>query len=115
MAINMSTFVYLPCQEVLGRPVNFSSTLGNSFSGAGRGIYDSRSLNVMLEDGSIMSDQDTILDIRAIEFSSLPVQGDLIDIPAEPIAGLPALGMFEIADVSNKVGGEITLSLKRKV
>jgi hypothetical protein len=113
MAINMSTLVYLPCQEVFGRPVNFSSTLGNSFTGAARGIYDSRSLNVLLEDGSILSDQQTILDIRTSEFGTLPVQGDVIDIPVEPISGLPALGTYEITDVFHNGGGEVTLSLKR--
>jgi hypothetical protein len=113
MAVNFSTLVYMPCQEVFGRPVNFSSTLGNSFSGAGRGIYDSRTLNVLLEDGSILSDQQTILDIRTSEFGTLPVQGDVIDIPPEPISGLPALGMYEITDVFHNGGGEVTLSLKR--
>jgi hypothetical protein len=113
MAINMSTLVYGPCQEVFGRPVNFSSTLGNSFSGANRGIYDSRTLNVLLEDGSILSDQQTILDIRTSEFGVLPVQGDVIDIPPEPISGLPALGTYEITDVFHNGGGEVTLSLKR--
>jgi hypothetical protein len=109
----MSTMIYGPCQEVFGRPVNFSSTLGNSFNGAGRGIYDSRTLNVLLEDGSILSDQQTILDIRTSEFGVLPVQGDVIDIPPEPISGLPALGTYEITDVFHNGGGEITLALKR--
>lgn len=112
MAVNMSTMVYSPCQTVFGRPVSFTSKLGNSFTGTGSGIYDSRSLNIVLEDGSIFSDQDTILDIRAVEFTVLPVQGDRINIPAEPVAGLPALGDFEITDVSHNGGGEITLQLK---
>jgi hypothetical protein len=108
--------VYMPCQDIYGRPVNFSSTLGNSFNGIGRGIYDSRHLNVLLEDGSIMSDQDTILDIRASEFGGVPpVQGDIIDIPVDQVSGLPAIGTFEITDVYNNGGGEITLSLKKLV
>jgi hypothetical protein len=115
MAINMSTLVYSPCQTVFGRPVNFSSSAGNSFTGTRTGIYDTRSLNVMLEDGSILSDQDTILDIRTGDFPLLPVQGDIIDIPAEPISGLPDLGSFEITDVWNNGGGEVTLVLKRLV
>jgi hypothetical protein len=115
MAVNMSTFVYMPCQEVFGRPVSFTSTLGNSYSGMNRGIYDSRSLNVLLEDGSILSDQQTILDIRTSEFGVLPVQGDVIDIPAEPISGLPPVGSFMITDVFHNGGGEVTLSLKAMV
>jgi hypothetical protein len=111
----MSTFVYLPTQQVFGRPVTFTSTLGNSYSGVNRGIYDSRTLSVVLEDGSILSDQDTILDIRAVEYPTLPVQGDYINIPVEPITGLPAEGDFMITDVWNNGGGEVTLQLKRKV
>jgi hypothetical protein len=113
MAVNFSTLVYMPNQDVFGRPVTFTSTLGNSYSGTNRGIYDSRTLNVLLEDGSIMSDQDTILDIRASEFSVLPVQGDIINIPPEPISGLPELGSFTITDVYHNGGGEITLTLKK--
>jgi hypothetical protein len=112
MALNMSVMVYSPCQDVFGRPVTFTSTLGGSFSGTSRGIYDSRSLNVVLEDGSILSDQDTILDIRTSEFPVLPIQGDTIHIPADPASGLPDLGDFEITDVAHNGGGEVTLQLK---
>jgi hypothetical protein len=112
MAVNMSTLVYSPCQIVFSRPVTFTSTLGNSFSGSARGIYDSRSIDVVLEDNSIISEQVTILDIRAVEYSVLPVQGDLVNIPYEPASGLPALGDFEITDVFNNGGGEVTLTLK---
>jgi len=113
MPVNMSTLVYLPCQELFGRPVTFTSKLGNSYSGANRGIYDSRTLNVVLEDGSILTDQDTILDIRTSEFPTLPVQGDLINIPYESFSGLPALGDFEITNVWHNGGGEITLQLRK--
>jgi hypothetical protein len=95
--------------------VTFTSTLGNSFSGLARGIYDSRTLNVVMEDGSIFSDQQTILDIRTDEFATLPVQGDQINIPLEPVSGLPALGDFEITNVFHNGGGEITLELKQIV
>ena len=69
-------------------------------------------LNIVLEDGSIISDQDTILDIRTGEFPTLPVQGDTINIPYDPIADLPTLGDFEIINVWNNGGGEITLQLR---
>ena len=115
MPVNFSTMVYYPCQELFGRPVTFTSALGNSYSGSNRGIYDSRTLNVVLEDGSILTDQDTILDIRASEFPALPVQGDTINIPFEPLSGLPALGDFEITNVWHNGGGEVTLQLKAVV
>jgi len=112
MAVNFSTLVYSPCQTIFGRTINFTSKKGNSFTGTGRGIYTSHELNITLEDGSIASDQDTILDIRASEFPSLPVQGDTIDIPADPDSNLPALGAYEIIDVNHNGGGEITLQLR---
>jgi hypothetical protein len=113
MALNFSELVYGPCQDLFGRPVTFTSTLGNSFSGLGRGIYDSRTLSVVLEDGSLMSDQQTILDIRESEFPVLPVQDDRINIPADPLSGLPALGDFQVADLENNGGGEVTLTLRK--
>ena len=42
----------------------------------------------------------------------MPVQGDQINIPAEPMSGLPALGGFEITNVYHNGGGEVTLELK---
>jgi hypothetical protein len=66
-----------------------------------------------MEDGSIFSDQQTILDIRTSEFGTLPVQRDLVAIPAEPISGLPDLGTFEITNVFHNGGGEVTLELKQ--
>jgi hypothetical protein len=68
-----------------------------------------------MEDGSLFSDQQTILDIRTDEFPTLPVQADLINIPAEPVSGLPALGDFEITNVFHNGGGEVTLELKALV
>jgi len=112
MAVNFSTMVYDPCQTVFGRSVSFVSKSGTSFTGVGRGIYNSQELNITLEDGSIASDQTTILDIRAAEFPVLPVQGDTINIPADPDSGLPALGDFEIIDSNHNGGGEITLQLR---
>lgn len=111
MAVNMSTLVYQHCQDIFGRPATFTSTLGNSFTGSGRGIYSTRPIDIALEDGSIFSDQQTIFDIRASEFSSLPVQGDFLNIPYEPVSGLPALGSFKISDTDDNGGGEITLTL----
>ena len=115
MAVNMSTMVYLPNQQLFGRPVTFTSALGNSYSGFGRGIYDTDEMNIVLEDGSIMSDQKTILDIRAVEYPTLPVQGDQVSIPYEPVTQLPDLGTFTILDLDDNGGGEITLTLRKNV
>lgn len=111
MAVNMSRGVYLPCQNVFGRPATFTYKAGGSF--AGRGIYSSREINLAMDDGSIITDQDTILDIRTEEFQIVPQQDDSVSIPAEPISGLPDEGNFQITNIWHNGGGEITLQLRR--
>jgi hypothetical protein len=113
--INMSVEVYAICQETFGRPAIFASTKGNSYSGTNRGIYKSDMMDVPLEDGSIFTQQCTILDIRAAEYPILPVQDDFVSIPAEPVSGLPDLGSFQIIDVFHNGGGEVTLQLRAVV
>lgn len=112
MAINMSMAVYNVCQGAFGRTGIFTSAKGNSFSGTGRGIYGSTWIDVHTEDGSIFSDQRTIFDIRADEFSLLPVQEDTVAIPADS-SGMPDLGTFQIIDVDDNGGGELTLTLRK--
>jgi hypothetical protein len=113
MAINMSTNVYLPCQNTFGRPAVFTSATGNSFSGTARGIYKSDEIDIPLEGGSILTTQSTILDIRTDEFFGvLPNQDDTVALPAVPSIGLPDLGSFQIIDVFHNGGGEITLQLR---
>lgn len=112
MAIDFSSDLYAPCQDTFGRPANFS---GNGYTGPGRGIYQSDMLNVILEDGSIITNQQTIFDIRAAEFPTLPVQEDIVDIPMDPASGIPALGQFQITDVWHNGGGEVTLQLRAVV
>jgi hypothetical protein len=76
-----------------------------------RGIYDTRPIDIMAEDSSVFSDQQTILDIREIEFSVLPVQGDLVTIPFD-CNGQP-LGEYEILDADTNGGGETTLVIRK--
>jgi hypothetical protein len=115
MAINFSITNYLACQDLYGRPVTVNPIA--SQPGAGpyltRGIYDSRTLNVPMEDGSILSDQDTILDIRDAEFAVLPQQDDQITIDYEPVSLLPRLGVFVVTNVWTNGGGETTLQLRK--
>lgn len=115
MAINFSTQVYLPCQDVFSVPCTFhpvfSQPEGESYEG--RCIYDTRTLDVMAEDGSIYSDQQTICDIRTAEFAVLPQQKDRVTIPFD-CNGAP-LGEFVIVDTSLNGGGQLTCVLKRYV
>jgi hypothetical protein len=115
MAINFSTNVYLPCMDVFAvactfHPV-FSQPDGASYDA--RGIYDTRQLDVMAEDGSIFSDQQTIFDIRTAEHTVLPQQKDRVTIPYD-CNGAP-LGEFEVIDTTLNGGGQLTLVLRRVV
>jgi hypothetical protein len=110
MPIDHSTLVYLTVYNVFARPVTFSG--GASPSGA-RGIYDTVAVDVAAEDGSIISDQRTVLDIREAEFTMLPKQGDTVDIPAT--GNIVAAGSFMVIDTDSNGGGETTLTLRRLV
>ena len=46
---------------------------------------------------------------------TLPVQGDTVAIPYEPISGLPDEGSFQVIKVTNNSGGEVTLQLRKIV
>jgi hypothetical protein len=114
MAIDFSVMVYLPCMDTFARdatiyPVTSQPTVGSYYA---RGILDTRGTAIQTDAGMVvMSDQETIFDIRESEFNGVPpVQGDLIDIPAE--GGIPAAGMFEITDAAWNGGGEITLTIR---
>jgi hypothetical protein len=116
MAVNFSEDVYLPAQELFGRAVTVtplkSQPSGQPF--AARGILDIDAIDVDALDGSIVSETRIVLDIRDVEFAVLPLQGDLINVPADPV-GLAAEGDFEVLDADPNGGGETTLTLRRLV
>lgn len=116
MAMNFSTLVYLLGQDTFARSVTVMPRASQPGAPAytARGIYDTRPIDVQAMDGSIVSDQQTILDIRDAEFSVIPEQLDQIYIGADPDAG-PALGDFEIVDKESNGGGETTLVLRKVV
>jgi hypothetical protein len=115
MAIDFSTVVYLPNFDIFARSVTFypvvSQPAGASY--VARGILDTRGTTIQTDAGMVvMSDQETILDIREIEFGGIvPVQGDQLFIPAE--GNIPEAGMFEITDAAWNGGGEITLTIRK--
>jgi ribosomal protein S8E len=117
MAIDFSTVVYLHCMDTFARdatiyPVVSQPTVASYYA---RGILDTRGTTIQTDAGMVvMSDQETIFDIRESEFGGIPpVQGDQIDIPAD--SGIPAAGMFEITDAAWNGGGEITLTIRSYV
>jgi len=113
MVINYPLLVYKVVYDTFARPVTIfpvASQPGEPPYGA-RGIFDTDNLDVMAEDGSVVSDQRTILDIREGEFEVLPLQLDRVSIPAS--SGLEDLGEFEVTDTDTNGGGETTLTLRK--
>ena len=112
MALDFSALIYAPNFDFYSRPVTVHAL--NSRAGAvygARGIYDTRGTVIQTDAGlAVLSDQETILDIREREFDGLPtpVQGDLIDIPQEDEI-TEGVGLYEVTDQSHNGGGEITL------
>jgi hypothetical protein len=115
MAINYSTLIYTPVFEMFSRTVTFfpyvSQPGGEPYPG--RGIFDTRLLNIQSEDGTVFTDQETILDILEVEFDTLPQQGDHIFVDTDLASGVPAQGEFEILSGSTNGGGETTLILRK--
>ena len=116
MAVDFSTLVYLPNFDMYARPITVTPMASQPGLPAytARGIYDTRPIDVQAEDGSIISDQQTILDVRDEEFAIVPEQLDRIHIPADPDAG-PDLGEFEVTDTESNGGGETTLIIRKIV
>lgn len=115
MAVNFSDLVYLPNFDMFARSITvtpLASQPGVPAYGA-RGIYDTRPIDVQAEDGSIVSDAQTILDVRDVEFAVLPAQLDLINIPVDSEAGPIGAGDYEIINVMGNGGGETTLVIRK--
>jgi len=113
MAIDFATQVYSPAFNVFARPIVVTplKSQPSQSSYTGRGVYSTQALDIAAEDASVFSDQVTILDVIEIEFSVIPIQGDLVSIPAD--GGLPALGDFELADGKTNGGGQTTYNLRK--
>jgi hypothetical protein len=115
MGLDFSTLVYLPTQDMFGRSVTFvpyKSQPGGPAYG-GRGIFDTKPIDLIGEDGQVYAEQVTILDIREREFAVLPLQGDHVIIPADGDVPPPSVpGEYEIITESKNGGGETTLVLR---
>lgn len=119
MSIDFSLLVYDPCEIMFGRPITVTAV--NSRAGAvygARGIVNTRGTAVMTDAGMVaLSDQETICDIRERDFGFEgvpPVQGDIIDVPPDgDITDM--VGTYYVVDASWNGGGEITLTLQKKI
>jgi hypothetical protein len=114
MGIDYSTLIYLPNFDFWSRTVTFTplASRPNAAPYNARGIFDTDEVDVQAEDGSVVTDHKTTLDIREAEFGVLPTQGDLVDIPADTGA-MGAMGQFETINVWHNGGGETTLTLRK--
>jgi hypothetical protein len=116
MAINFSQQLYIHAQDTYSRAVVFTpkASQPNGPAYTARGILEQEAIDVAGLDNSIISEMRIILDIRDAEFAVQPLQGDLVDIPADS-SGLPLEGQFEVIDSDQNGGGETTLTLRRMV
>src|SRR3954469_17021825 len=111
--VNFSTLLYLPVHDMFAVPITVNpvaSKPGSPAYGA-RGIPWTTDIDVEGMDGSVFSDQQTELYLREAEFPVLPIQKDLITIPAD-CNGKP-LGTFEVIDANTNGGGETKLVIRK--
>ena len=124
MPINFSTELFLPNFDTFARPITVNpvasmpgqppySARADDPGMPCRGIYDTRPIDVIGLDGLVTSDQKTELDVRDAEFVIVPMQRDIITIPA--IDDIPALGDYEVLDSDNDGEGSTTLTLRKIV
>jgi hypothetical protein len=114
MAVNFSTLVYLPNFDMFARPITVTPLASQPGMPAysSRGIYNTRALDVPAADGSIIADQQTILDVRDDEFAVVPEQLDRVHIVSDVDAGRD-LGEFEVTHTESNGGGETTLVIRK--
>jgi hypothetical protein len=113
MGLDMSTLVGLPVMDVFARPIDVYPNASNPGGGSyrARGYYSTAELDVQAEDGSVVTDQQTYLDVRDREFAIVPRQKDVIDIPAD--GATPAEGMFEVVSATADGKGLTNLIIRK--
>jgi hypothetical protein len=110
---NLATDVYAMAWNAFARPVTVTPLVSQPGAPSydARGYYDERELDIMGEDGSVISSKQAYLDILIAEFPILPMQGDLIDISFHQ--GVPG-GSYYVLDLGGdgNAGGMINMTLK---
>jgi len=116
VGLDFSTLVYLPNYDAFARPITVMplASQPGAPAYAARGIFDTRPVDVQAMDGSIVSNQQTILDVRNAEFNVVPEQLDRIHIGPDPDAGATGdeIGEYEVVDTEYNGGGETTLVIR---
>ena len=114
MGLDYSTSIYLPNYNLLARAIVVTPAVSQPSAAPywTRGIYNTEKLEVAAEDGSILTDHRTYVDVLEAEFGVVPVQGDQVFIPKDRGA-MGELGNFEVIDAFHNGGGETTLQLRK--
>jgi hypothetical protein len=113
MAINLDVLLQSPIFDFWAVPCTFMPLASQPSAGSypGRGILSTYSTDVTALDGSLYSDQRTILDIRESEFSVMPIQGDHVVIPLD-CNNVPKRE-YQITDVVSDGGGMTMLTIRK--
>lgn len=81
MTINWDKAVLAPCESVFGEPATYKPAAGGSF--AITGIFDRAYKEVGLIDFDVGANStQPVLGVRASQFPSPPLQGDMVYIPS---------------------------------
>jgi len=113
MAVNLDVLLQSPIFDFWAVPCTFIPLASQPGAGSysGRGILNTYALDVTAQDGSIYSDQRTILDIRESEFAVLPQQDDHVVI-AKDCNNVPK-GEYQIIDADSDGGGQTCLTIRK--
>lgn len=113
MAVNLDVLLQGPIFDFWAVPVTFTPLASQPGQPAypARGILNTYTTDVSGIDGSLYSDQRTILDIRETEFGVLPQQNDHVTIPLD--CNKVPKGEYVIVDASSDGGGQTMLTIKK--
>jgi hypothetical protein len=116
MPVDYDGDLYAKLWDVFTRPMTVTPVVSQPTAPAylSRCYYDTRGLDVLTEDGAVLSDSKVYIDIRIAEFAVLPMQGDYIDIPFA--VGVPG-GSYVVEDSEGdgNAGGIINITLRKRV
>jgi len=115
MLYNLQDDLYFKVWAVWARPVTVTPLVSQPAGAAydSRGYYDQKAVDILAENGAVISEGETYLDIMESEYPTLPMQGDQIDIPFhQGVRG----GSFMVLDLTpGNAGGMITITLRKIV
>lgn len=111
--IDFDALVLAPCMNVFARPITVfpvrSQPAGSAYQA--RGSWHARPVDVIADEGQVISSETYTLGIREKEFSVPIVQGDRIEIPAYQTLARVGLFVVDDADVDGQGGTTLTLKM----